>query len=155
MAAVWARFPRAAGRGARRVRSWLLDIAVRVALAASDASLRVFGFERMMRWVGARGGWVAAAPGSVTTTADISSMRLALVGVVMRRRSIWTRTEGPCLRQALLVCLLLRRYHPVIHLGLKGTADGPRAHAWVSVGQVRIDYDPSYASFAPAVTTTA
>lgn len=128
----------------------MLDVFVRLALVLADLGLRVLGLERVLRCVGARGSWQHAdpvAPERATTLADIGRARLMLIGVVMRRRAIWTRTDGPCLRQAVLVSALLRRHHPVVHLGLKGSEGAPMAHAWVTVGQVRIDYDPSYSSF--------
>jgi Transglutaminase-like superfamily len=136
-----------------RARGAVLDGLVRLALLFADLGLRALGLERALRWVGARGSWQHAdpvAPESATTLDDIGRTRLTLIGVIMRRRAIWTRTDGPCLRQAVLVSALLRRHHPVVHLGLKG--DGaPMAHAWVTVGQVRIDYDPSYSSFVGSV----
>ncbi|MCU1504425.1 MAG: hypothetical protein JWM12_3779 [Ilumatobacteraceae bacterium] len=140
-------FARTVGQVARRVRGLALDVAVRCALLVSDLTLRTFGLERSLRWVGARGGWSAGPELSGPQVEALSRPQLMLVGIIMRRRAIWTRTDGPCLRQALLVSLVLRRLRPVVHLGLKGTDAGPMAHAWVTVGRVRIDYDPSYASF--------
>ncbi|MEO5901227.1 MAG: lasso peptide biosynthesis B2 protein [Ilumatobacteraceae bacterium] len=131
----------------RRARGIALDVAVRFALLASDVMLRTLGLERALRCVGARGGW-SRSPDPVGPPVEaLSRSQLMLVGIIMRRRAIWTRTDGPCLRQALLVSLVVRRHHPVVHLGMKGTDAGPMAHAWVTVGKVRIDYDPSYASF--------
>ncbi len=140
-----------------RARGAVLDVLVRLALVLADLGLRALGLERALRWAGARGSWQhddPAEPASATTLADIGRARLTLIGVIMRRRAIWTRTDGPCLRQAVLVSALLRRHHPVVHLGLKGSEGAPRAHAWVTVGQVRIDYDPSYSSFVGSAGST-
>jgi len=120
--------------------AWLL-------LHACDLLLRVAGLDRALRVVGARGAWDDTAAAGPNAFADLGPMRLRLAWAIRRAGTGWRRSDGPCLRQALALALVLRRYEPVIHFGVKRGVATPATHAWTTVGALRFDRDDSYHPF--------
>lgn len=120
--------------------AWLL-------LHACDLLLRLAGLDRALRVVGARGAWDDTATAGPNAFADLGPMRLRLAWAIRRAGTGWRRSDGPCLRQALALALVLRRYEPVIHFGVKRGVATPATHAWTTVGALRFDRDDSYHPF--------
>jgi|GEM_PF-6140171 len=116
-------------------------------LYGCDVLLRVAGLQRALRVVGARGAWDDAVEEGPSAFAELGPGRLRLAWAVQRAGSGWRRSTGPCLRQALALSLVLRRYSPVIHFGVRAGAESPAAHAWATVGSLRFDRDHSYQPF--------
>jgi hypothetical protein len=103
---------RTIGQAALAPVAWLL-------LHACDLLLRLAGLDRALRVVGARGAWDDTAAAGPNAFADLGPMRLRLAWAIRRAGTGWRRSDGPCLRQALALALVLRRYEPVIHFGVK------------------------------------
>lgn len=76
------------------------------------------------------------------SSAEVARLRLAELPPRAQREIGWSRRvalrwpfgPGPCLRESLVVGHLLRRYDPVVRLGLDGSGQAMLAHAWVEVG---------------------
>jgi hypothetical protein len=117
-------------------------------LHGCDLLLRVAGLERTLAFVGARGAWDTTdgteGPSSFYT---LSRPRRYMTMAIQSAGSRWRRSDGPCLRRALATSLVLRKYRPVIHFGVKRGEETPLAHAWVTVGSLRFDPDRSYEAF--------
>jgi hypothetical protein len=112
-----------------------------------DLSLRLLGFQRTWAWL-AR--W---APRQSSTLAK------AAIGPTPQRIADLTRAVGAgslwptsCLRQALVVWLLLRRrgLAPELKIGVVHKAPPLQAHAWVEIDGQALDPDVSnHAAFPP------
>lgn len=63
--------------------------------------------------------------------------RLCLVEGVLKRWP-WGST---CLRRTLVGGHRIRRLHPVVHIGVRGSATRPNVHAWLAVAGVPLDQD--------------
>jgi hypothetical protein len=110
--------------------------------------LRVFGLERSLAVVGARGAWTDAdAHDGPASFAELSPMRRRMAWALQRAGVGWRRSHGPCLRRALATSLVLRKHRPVVHFGVKRGDETPLANAWVTVGSLRFDPDRSYEPF--------
>jgi hypothetical protein len=133
--------------GRRSAGQVLLAPVAATLLYGCDILLRVVGLQRALRVVGARGAWDDAVEDGPSAFADLGPGRLRLAWAVQRAGSRWRRSTGPCLRQALALSLVLRRYSPVIHFGVRAGAESPAAHAWATVGSLRFDRDHSYQPF--------
>lgn len=142
--AIEARDERLGRRSAGQV---LLAPVAAALLFGCDILLRVAGLQRALRVVGARGAWDDAAEEGPTAFAELGPRRLRLAWAVQRAGGRWRRSNGPCLRQALAHSLVLRRYSPVIHFGVRAGAESPAAHAWATVGSLRFDRQHSYQPF--------
>lgn len=58
----------------------------------------------------------------------------------------WPFGAGPCLREALVVGYVLRRYQPSLRLGVARDGQAIVAHAWLEVGGVSLE---GYRGFLP------
>ncbi len=118
--------------------------------AASEMAVRLLTLPRAARLFAVRldgGGEVQLAPeqSSTATLPPWAVRRLAVVQAVMRHWPI----DGVCLRESLVAGQRLRRLDPVMKVGVKRSADGVTAHAWLQVGG--IDLDPSAIEFGELV----
>lgn len=116
-------------------------------LPVVDISLRLIGFQRTWAWL-AR--WTPArdAPLSLTYSSP-DPARIAELARAVGARSLWPTT---CLRQALVVWLLLRRRGRAAELKIGVVRrDAPlQAHAWVELDGAALDPDVSdHAVFPP------
>lgn len=134
-------------RAKRSLGQILLAPVAMMLLHGCDFLLRVAGLERALRVVGARGAWDERIEDGPTAFAELGPTRLRLAWAIQRAGHGWSRTPGPCLRQALAHALVLRRYSPIIHFGVRRGSKSPTAHAWTTVGALRFDREQSYRSF--------
>lgn len=106
-------------------------------LPLASAALRLLGFvrtQRLVNWLGGRG-----HPPREAQTADYASaQRLADLARLAGHRHLWPAT---CLRQSLVVSLMLRRkgLDARIRIGVANTIDRAPAHAWVELEGVSLD----------------
>jgi hypothetical protein len=110
-----------------------------------DLSLRAAGFQRTWAWLSrfARRDRPVVAPDA----ADLAAAeRLAALARAVGARSPW---PASCLRQALVVWLLLRRRQlpAELKIGVQRRSAPFQAHAWVELGGVALD--PSAAAHQP------
>jgi transglutaminase superfamily protein len=63
---------------------------------------------------------------------DLSRWQRGQLLTLMPVAAHWPFADGPCLRQALVTGHILRRYEPVLRLGVSNK-DALQAHAWVEV----------------------
>lgn len=113
----------------------LLLLKLLALLPLADLSLRLAGFARTMRWVVAcSGSRQTAVSGDLLPAAQRVAELARIVGAHLPLNST-------CLRQALVVTLLLRRMglDAQIRFGVAGALSKMPAHAWVEVGSVSLD----------------
>ena len=112
-----------------------------------DLSLRLLGFQRSWAWL-AR--WASAAPSNLADHAiGPSPQRIADLTRAVGAGSLWPTS---CLRQALVVWLLLRRrgLAPELKIGVVQKELPLQAHAWVELDGIALDPDVSnHAAFPP------
>lgn len=124
---------------ARRLRSvpyreWpALGAAFAVALFV-ELGLRVMKLPTLARAVGTSVGLEGTTPSPAPALRARFTGRTAVrVSAVQRLMRHWP-CDGNCLRQSLVLGQRLRRYHPVLRVGVRRDESGViRAHAWLEV----------------------
>jgi Transglutaminase-like superfamily len=112
-------------------------------LAAVELGLRTVGFARLTQMFGIRLGTDTDTPGVVDL--ELPAWAGGRVRAAQRVVQRWP-FGGPCLRESLLVALLLRRFDPAVCIGVNRCAgDVLGAHAWVEIAGAA--YDPDVGRF--------
>ncbi|MGE4072412.1 MAG: lasso peptide biosynthesis B2 protein [Lysobacterales bacterium] len=139
----WRRLPTAERRLVARVL---------LLLPLVDLSLRLLGFQRTWRWM-AR--WARPLPSGLADPGiEPTPRRIADLARAVGAGSLWPTT---CLRQALVVWLLLRRrgLQPELKIGVVSKDPPLQAHAWVEVDGKALDPDISGHAVFPRIEPPA
>jgi hypothetical protein len=135
------------------IRHRLRSAAAWVVLILVEVGLRVLPLRIVARIAGVRlleeGSGTGASLGSVELPWWAGERVAAAHRVVAR----WPH-EGPCLRRGLVAGALLRRFDPVLRLGVARSGSGRlAAHAWIEVGGATFDATTTgYAPLEPVGT---
>lgn len=97
---------------------------------AVETGLRLVPVGRLSRWLGIR---TAKGSGSLARPVQGDDVIRATDRVL----TFWPR-RGLCLRRSLVLGALLRRYEPVLRIGVRRESGRIRAHAWIEIDGVPI-----------------
>jgi hypothetical protein len=118
----------------------LLVLAVTV-----EAAVRAMPIGLVTRTFGIETKWTA--PDLAPKQADLRPSELRDVYRTLRIMRNWPFADASCLRQAIMVSLLLRRHSPVLCLGIGKDPSGMLAHAWVELRDGSIGGPGDYIPF--------
>lgn len=106
-------------------------------LAAVEAGLRLLPLPRLCRVLAVRLDLESAGPSS---GAWLVPQRHAQAMRAVLRATRWWPFGDTCLRRCLLLARALRRYDPVIRIGVRRESGGAfSAHSWLEVGGASLD----------------
>lgn len=105
------------------------------AMPLISLSLRLAGYKRTRAWIDA-----LCPPPSVAAPPTQDWGPLHRTALVVRRAGAWSLANTSCLRQALLLILLLRRrgLDPQLQFGVASDGTGMHMHAWVEIEGVSL-----------------
>ncbi len=110
-----------------------------------ELAVRVVPIGALAKWLRVKTKWTPDQPkGRRAEMTPAEILRVRRTVQLMRR---WPFADGACLRQALMVSVILRRHHPVLCLGVKSSASPTLAHAWVEMDGGTIGNPGDYVPF--------
>lgn len=105
-----------------------------IVLIVVEASIRWVSVPRLSRTLGVRLNLAPPGPVAQLAVEDLPESARRALYATRRVTRFWPFCEGPCLRRALVGGHLIRDLDPAIRIGIGGTVDSLRAHAWLEVG---------------------
>lgn len=116
------------------------------AVLLTEAALRLMPLDRAARLLKVRLAFdVTRSEAPSITAGSLPREAVEAVDAVLRRVPL----PGTCLRRALAVGVMLRETNPVLHVGVRPTPDGLRAHAWLVVGDETVVEGDGAEDFVP------
>ena len=110
-----------------------------------EIALRIVPLGRLTRWLNVTTKWEATD--RLGPRVDLKPSELLDVHRTIRLMQRWPFADGSCLRQALMVSVLLRLHAPVLCLGVANSSTDTVAHAWVEIGNATIGNPSGYIPF--------
>ncbi|MGH8883790.1 MAG: lasso peptide biosynthesis B2 protein [Egibacteraceae bacterium] len=104
-----------------------------------EAAIRIWPLPRVTRSLGvALGESDGGESGSSWDPAWLGARQRRQLRCAHRVMRHWPLSNGPCLRESLVVGHLLRRHRPFLRLGVARQGDAYTAHAWLEVAGTSI-----------------